>query len=424
MATTKFWTTFGAVPSALFAVLLCQSIVEAQAPNRADLLEAEREVKRDEVKPPQRTTVERGMQLLEKALTRFENIKGSDPGLHYTSGHLPAGSGFGFGLGYTYRPTTKGGYSEPGRPNAIDFEVGAAYSTRDYYETNAVVQWRNIGASIVNAAWRAKYHEDPEEDFFGLGPQSERGDRTNYLYREFEGTTDLWLSPAKGVRVGGSASYLTPSVGSGRDPRFASLEEVFDPFTIAGFQGGQRNFLRVDAFLDYDRRDNSSYPRAGSFVGMKISDYSDRDLDRFNFRRLELNAEQYVPFDNRYKVLALGANVVLTDADANNSVPFYFMPDLGGPQRLRGFREHRFRDNNSIVATAEYRWEAWWALDVAVFGDAGKVVARRSDINLKNLEGTYGIGFRLHSKKAFAFRLDVAHSREGFIPIFTAKHVF
>jgi hypothetical protein len=33
-----------------------------------------------------------------------------------------------------------------------------------------------------------------------------------------------------------------------------------------------------------------------------------------------------------------------------------------------------------------------------VFGDAGKVAARRSDIDLKNLEGTFGIGFRFHSK--------------------------
>jgi len=423
MATVKFRATCD-VLSTLFAVLLCQSILEAQVPSRAELLEAEREAQRDEVTPPERTPIERGMRLLEKGLTSFENIKGSDPGLHYTSGHLPAGSGFGFGLGYTYRPTTKGGYSEPGRPNAIDFKAGAAYSTRDYYEANAELQWRNIGASVVNVAWRAKYHEDPEEDFFGTGPQSERGDRTNYLYRAFEGTTDAWLGPIKRFRLGGSASYLTPSVGSGRDPRFASLEEVFDPSTVAGLQGGKRNFLRMDAFIDYDRRDNPSYPRAGTFLGVKGSHYSDRDLDRFNFRRLEFDAQQYVPFDNGYKVLAVRGNVVLTDAGANNSVPFYFMPDLGGPQRLRGFREHRFRDNNSMLATAEYRWEAWWALDMAVFGDAGKVAAHRSDVNLKNLEGTYGIGFRLHSKKAFAFRLDVAHSREGFIPIFTAKHVF
>ena len=47
------------------------------------------------------------------------------------------------------------------------------------------------------------------------------------------------------------------------------------------------------------------------------------------------------------------------------------MPDLGGARRLRGFREFRFRDRNSVLATAEYRWEAWWLLDMAVFVDGG-----------------------------------------------------
>jgi len=410
--------------SALCALLLGQSSIKAQVPSRAEMLEAERETKVEEVRAPERTTIERGMRAIERAATKYENIKGRDPGLHYTTGNLPTGSGMGFGLGYTYSPMIKGGYSDPTLPNLFELKLDAAYSTREYYEGKAEIRLSNIGASILNMAWRAKYHEDPQEDFFGLGPQSERRDRTNYLLREFEGTTEAWLSPIKGFRAGGAATYLTPSVGTGRDSRYASVEKVFDPATLAGFEGGKRKFLRTDGFIEYDRRDNPSYPRAGTYLDAKFSHYSDRDLDRFNFRRYELGAQQYVPFDHGYKVLAVASNVVLTDTDGNNTVPFYFMPDLGGRQSLRGFRERRFRDRNSIFASAEYRWEAWWALDVAVFADAGKVAARRSDINLKDLEGSYGIGFRFHTKKAFAFRLDIAHSREGFLPIFTAQHVF
>jgi hypothetical protein len=422
------WTNRGLtaclILSALFAPLLCPAILQAQVSSRADLLEAEREAKVADVTPPERTTIERGMRVIEKAATSYENIKGRDPGPHYTSGNLPTGSGFGFGLGYTFSPMTKGGYSDPTLPNLFELKVDAAYSTREYYEGKAEIRLSNIAGSIFNVAGRAKYHEDPEEDFFGLGPQTEESDRTNYLLRAFEGTTEAWLSPIKGFRAGGGATYLSPSIGSGRDSRYASVEKVFDPTTIPGFQGGKRNFLRTDAFIEYDRRDNPLYPRSGTFLGTKFSHYSDRDLDQFNFRRYQFDAQQYIPFDNGYKVLAMASGVVLTDTDASNTVPFYFMPDLGGRQHLRGFRERRFRDRNSIFASAEYRWEAWWALDVAVFGDVGKVAPRKSDINLKDLEGSYGIGFRFHSKKAFTFRLDLAHSREGFVPIFGAQHVF
>src|SRR5262245_20313785 len=115
MATTTFRSGSHVALTTLFAVLLGQSMLEAQAPNRADLLEAERQGKRDAVTPPERTGIERGMRLIERGLTDFENLTGNDRGLYYSSGHLPAGSGFGFGLGYTYKPTTKGGYSDPGR---------------------------------------------------------------------------------------------------------------------------------------------------------------------------------------------------------------------------------------------------------------------------------------------------------------------
>jgi len=76
------------------------------------------------------------------------------------------------------------------------------------------------------------------------------------------------------------------------------------------------------------------------------------------------------------------------------------------------------------VMSAEYRWEASWMLDAAVFVDAGKVAARRSDLNLRDLDASYGVGLRVHSNSAFVARLDLAFSREGFIPLLRFEHVF
>jgi hypothetical protein len=74
--------------------------------------------------------------------------------------------------------------------------------------------------------------------------------------------------------------------------------------------------------------------------------------------------------------------------------------------------------------TAEYRWEASWMLDAAVFVDAGTVAPDRSGLNLRNLDTSYGVGFRVHSNSAFVARLDLAVSREGFIPLLRFEHVF
>src|SRR6185295_10239976 len=128
----------------LFALLGYEPSLRAQEASRAELLEAEREANVEEVQRPQRTTIERGMRRIEKVATDYENIKGRDPGLHYTSGNLPSGSGFGFGLGYTFRTAAKGGYEDPNLPNRFEFKIDAAYSTREYYEGKADIQLTNI----------------------------------------------------------------------------------------------------------------------------------------------------------------------------------------------------------------------------------------------------------------------------------------
>ena len=44
--------------------------------------------------------------------------------------------------------------------------------------------------------------------------------------------------------------------------------------------------------------------------------------------------------------------------------------------------------------------------------------------NLRDLDVSYGVGFRFHSNSAFVARLDLAFSREGFIPLLRFEHAF
>ena len=56
--------------------------------------------------------------------------------------------------------------------------------------------------------------------------------------------------------------------------------------------------------------------------------------------------------------------------------------------------------------------------------DAGKVTADKHDLNFRDLDVSYGVGFRFHSNSAFIARLDLAFSREGFIPLLRFEHAF
>jgi outer membrane protein assembly factor BamA len=89
-------------------------------------------------------------------------------------------------------------------------------------------------------------------------------------------------------------------------------------------------------------------------------------------------------------------------------------PTLGGSNDLRGFRPFRFYDDNLIVFNAEYRYEIFAGMDMAIFGDAGKVFHSKKDWNVHDLEAAYGIGMRFNARNTVFMRVDAGFSHEGF----------
>jgi outer membrane translocation and assembly module TamA len=63
-------------------------------------------------------------------------------------------------------------------------------------------------------------------------------------------------------------------------------------------------------------------------------------------------------------------------------------------------------------------------LDMAFFYDAGKVVARTSDLDLDGLKSDFGFGLRFHGPAATPLRVEIAKGREGLAFIFSASAVF
>jgi len=391
------------------------------AATRSSLLESARDAKVTESEPAQRSTVERALYWYDNqsVLTR---IFGGWRGFRLAGGSFPAGAGTKFGVGFSQGPGSSVSQETRGS-NRVGVDVIGAYSTRGYWRASGAATVKDLGGAPLDLTVRGQRYEFPQEDFFGLGPDSSQDNRTNYLLDNTEAGAELRWRPSRFVEIAGGAFYEKPEVASGKDSRFPSTEALFDPSTLPGFSE-QTTFLRTDASVAFDWRDNGRHPHAGGRYGVQFSNFADRDLDAFDFRRVHIDAQQYVPLPNRYRTIALHAAATLTDADAGQQVPFYYQPTLGGGQALRGFREFRFRDRNSVLVSAEYRWEAWWALDGALFVDAGTVASDRRDLSLRNVETSYGIGFRVHSNSAFVARLDLAFSREGFIPLLRFEHVF
>jgi len=269
----------------------------------------------------------------------------------------------------------------------------------------------------------AKQENSPMVDYYGPGAGSAKGGRTSYRLEDYhvdaEGRFRIW----RAFYAGGTGGYYRAHVGRGQRKGFPSTDERFGPADTPGIdrQGG---FLRAGAFLQYDYRDNPYGPRSGGNYYSRYTRYWDQDLEQHTFNRLESAVEQYLPYRNKTRVLALRLAAVMTYAGKGQSVPFYLQPFLGGNEFLRGFARYRFYDQNSILFTAEHRWYVFSGMHAALFFEGGKVTPKASQLNFHELEYSGGIGFRFTVRDTVIMRIDNAVSREGYRLMWTFSNMW
>jgi hypothetical protein len=366
---------------------------------RAEELQRQREEKQRNSKPYEENGLERAMDLAE---LRIVPLLQRD-GIYARFGSLTTGSGFAYGGGYRDRSLVKGRGS---------IDLWASGSLKSYWALEAKARYPLAPRDRVMAEGYVRKYDYPQEDFFGLGPDSLRSNRVSFgVDGEYVGG-QLLVQPVRPLTFGGGVEYLWPTVGRGSNPRVPSIEEIFDDFNAPGLQA-EHEFVRTLGHVTFDYRQPLN-ARKGGYYRFDISRYDNRRDLGLDFTRVDLELSQFVSFLAERRVLAGRIRVATTDLDETERVPFFLLPTLGGNTTLRGFRAYRFRGLHSILLQGEYRWEIWSAFDGAIFYDAGKVAMRREDLNFKSLEHDYGIGFRFNTDNGIVVRVDAAFgSKDG-----------
>jgi outer membrane protein assembly factor BamA len=393
--------------------LVVPATLHAQDPStRAEALRQQREEKSRSLSPPERSGLERTLLDLESGRL-LERVLNPAEGFYPKIGNITAGSGFSFGPAYR-KPGLFGGHA--------DFSAFGAASFQRYWMLDTRLTLPRLARERVSVDVHAQRYEFPEEDFFGLGPNSQRTNEVAYGMASsvFGGTGSV--RPKRWLSVGTGVDYLTPHVSTLGDGR--RINALFDEQTAPGL-AVQPDFLRYELFADLNYREPRGNPRRGGRYAITLEQFDDLDGDRYSFHRVEADLQQYLSMLNDRRVLALHALVSASDADPGHEVPFYFQRTLGGPDDLRGFRRFRFRDTHMLLLQAEYRWEIFTAVDGAIFYDAGKVAPRLEDLTFRDLETDYGIGFRFGTDNGVFLRVEGAFgSRDGKHFILRFGHVF
>ena len=384
-------------------LLLLGYPLPAQVTSRAEETEAARQEKARRLEPEESSRAERVL-LTIKDKRLVERFTAGIAGFRLAVGGLVSGSGFALGPEYLRRDLADGG---------VIVRASARASAKRYQLYDVQLTLPKLYQRKLFVDLYAVHRNYPRIDYYGPGPDSRKTGRSDYRLEDTSYDLTAGVKPLRHLSVGGSLGLLQVNVGPGTDRRFVSTEKIYTPATTPGIDN-QSDFLRGGFFAQYDYRDNPGGPRKGGNYLFRYTWNSDRALALHSFRRMDLEVQQYIPFFNRRRVIALRGKSVLTYTGDGQRVPFYLQPTLGGSEDLRGFRPFRFYDDNLVVLNAEYRWESFSGLDMAVFADGGKVFHQRAQWNLKDLEGSAGFGFRFNVRNNVFMRIDVGFSHEGF----------
>jgi hypothetical protein len=323
-----------------------------------------------------------------------------------------AGGGFTLGAGYM---THVSAYNMVDLRGSITFSgykrIEAAFLAPRLFDRHATL--------TLIGGWR----EATQVGFYGIGTENtSKANRANYSFDQPYASAAIQFRPTRKLLIlhgGLEVSEWNQGAGSGSAP---SVDAVYTPASLLGL-GSSPAYLHTNAGVELDWRAAPGYARAGGAYSIMFHDFRDHDTE-FGFRQTDYDAVQHLPILRDTWVLSLHGRLELANAAEDQTIPFFMLPALGGGSSLRGFPSWRFRDLNSLLMQADWRVLANRFLDMAVFYDAGRVSARRSDLASGALKSDYGIGFRLHGQLATPLRIEFAKSNEGLALVFSSKAAF
>jgi hypothetical protein len=288
--------------------------------------------------------------------------------------------------------------------------VFGGYSIASFSRIQADVALPSFALERLRLTLSAGYLDAPDVRYFGIGNFSRDEDETHFGYTPKGAGIRLDVRGGRHLSFAGGVRYLDIATSAGRTG--TSIAEGFSPANTPGLERVDFTYVNSMAGAAFDWRKPLAYSGGGGLYRIQLDDYRDRDGGLYSFRSIEAEVVQLFPILRANWVIALRGLATLTDIADTAAVPYFLLPSLGGGSTLRGYPDFRFRDRHRMLMNAELRWTPARFKDMAIFYDTGKVASIPQDLNFQHLNDSDGIGMRIVGMAGYAFRIEVAHSRE------------
>lgn len=175
----------------------------------------------------------------------------------------------------------------------------------------------------------------------------------------------------------------------------------------------------VGGLFEYDSRDFLTNAFQGTYVRVE-QQFNPRFIgNKYAFSGTVVHASHYNPLW-KGAIFAVAVDGHFT----YGNTPWGLLNTFGGQSDMRGYFQGRYRDKCTMVACVELRQHVWRRNGFVVWGGAGTIFSRFSEINWHRIMPNYGIGYRWEFKKRVNVRLDYGIGRGCSSFIFSINEAF
>lgn len=220
--------------------------------------------------------------------------------------------------------------------------------------------------------------------------------KPNFLFRL---NSNIYMGPILDVQWVNSYRIENPELFDGQDKSIANY-------------GAGLNFT-------YDTRDFVLNAHRGNYFKLEQMFYPGFAANDYAFSYSDLT---YCGYREVWKggVLALELHSLFNYGD----VPWTMLAQVGGPGRMRGYYEGRYRDKNIMEGQVELRQHIKGRNGVVAWFGLANVFSDFNGIYMKKTLPNYGIGYRWEFKKRVNIRFDLGFTKDSPNMVFNINEAF
>ena len=180
--------------------------------------------------------------------------------------------------------------------------------------------------------------------------------------------------------------------------------------------------LRLQVQIEHDSRNHLGSPSAGWQATFQGGVFTESGGNEHGFGQVSADVTRYIHLFYGRTLVLRGACQVL-EPFGDRHIPFYYLSELGRRESIRGFVRGRFRDEDMVLGSLEYRFpilkrpREMWELpnvDALLFVDAGRVSQNVFSDNFDDMHVGIGGGLAVFTSKGRFIQFQIGKSKDGY----------